>query len=297
MHARLHELHFARQALAAIVVALAGCGGGEWQSAVSDVLVAERAFAARARDTTVQQAFLESVADTAVLFRPGPVDARTLLDTQPYPPDFRLEWEPDWTDASADGGLGYTTGPWSAGRRAGNSAFVSHGSYVTIWRRIPRRGWRVILDIGTGGAQQVTPREARSPALPPTPVPDGDSSALDRSIRLLDEDFTEAAVADSNALASFVTTDTRFLRDGSTTMIGAREATDAYRHRERDARWSRVGSGVSRAGDLGYVFGTWRSSQPDSATGAWLRIWRRDAAGDWKLALDAVTGSRSVSIP
>lgn len=282
--------------LAAPFLALLACSGDAWQDTVDDVLAAERTFAARASDTTVQQAFLENIADDGVLFRPGPLPAHELLRAAPFPADFRLEWEPEWADASASGGLGYTTGPWSAGRRAANTEPASRGSYVTLWRRSDRNEWRAILDFGTGGATEGTTVSTRSPAAPPSSSEDADSAAFAHSIRLVDEDFV-AVVADSSALASFVTNDTRFLRDGSLATIGESAAQDAYTHRERSARWNASGSGVSRAGDLGFVYGTWQAIAPDSVTGAWLRIWRRDGAGDWKLALDAVTGSRSASIP
>jgi ketosteroid isomerase-like protein len=146
---------------AAIIILAAGCRGSDWQNAVDDVIAAERAFAARATDTTVQQAFLESIANDAVLFRPGPTDARALLATQPYPPDFQLEWTPEWADASLDGELGYTMGPWRAGRRNQSSQPGAYGTYVTIWKRTPRDGWRVILDFGTGGASAFAARELR----------------------------------------------------------------------------------------------------------------------------------------
>lgn len=288
--------HVARHALAAIAVLLAGCGANDWQTSVDHVIAAERAFAARASDTTVQQAFIESIATDAILFRPGPTDGHTALAAQPYPPDLLLEWAPEWADASLDGEFGYTTGPWTAGRRNDAVAPRAHGVYVTIWKHQADHGWRAILDMGTGGASPANTAIANRPAHPPSSLEAADSVALARSIHIVDEDFVEAAAADSAALAAFVSDETRFLRDGSLPAIGAVSAHSAYAMTERSARWQRSGFGVSRVGDLGFVFGTWSSPAHDSMAGAWLRIWRRDAAGDWKLALDAVTGSRAAPI-
>lgn len=290
------RLHVARHALAATAVLLAGCRANDWQTAVDHVIQAERAFAARASDTTVQQAFIESIATNAILFRPGPTDGHGALAAQPYPSDLLLEWAPEWADASLDGEFGYTTGPWTAGRRNDAAAPRAHGVYVTIWRRQADRVWRAILDMGTAGADPADATTVHTPARPPSRLDAADSVALARSIHMVDEDFVEAAAADSAALAAFVSDETRFLRDGSLPAIGAVSANRAYTVTERSALWTRSGFGVSRVGDLGFVFGTWSSPARDSATGAWLRIWRRDAAGDWKLALDAVTGSRSTSI-
>ncbi len=43
---------------------------------------------------------------------------------------------------------------------------------------------------------------------------------------------------------------------------------------------------MSRGGDLGYVWGEYRSGTATEASGYYLRIWRKDRAGEWKLALD-----------
>jgi ketosteroid isomerase-like protein len=47
-------------------------------------------------------------------------------------------------------------------------------------------------------------------------------------------------------------------------------------------------TGVSRAGDLGYTYGRARAPEADPAAdpGGYLRIWRRDGGGEWRLALD-----------
>jgi ketosteroid isomerase-like protein len=125
-----------------------------------------------------------------------------------------------------------------------------------------------------------------------------DSASLAHSIRLVDEDFVEAASADSAAIDAFVSPETRFLRDGATAGVGFDALAHAYTARERTARWAMASQGVARTGDLGFAYGTWSTPETDDAhSGAWLRIWRRDPAGDWKLALDAVSGSRSAPFP
>jgi ketosteroid isomerase-like protein len=45
---------------------------------------------------------------------------------------------------------------------------------------------------------------------------------------------------------------------------------------------------ISRAGDLGYVYGKYRLSADGPIAGAYIRMWTRQAAGDWVLQLDAV---------
>jgi ketosteroid isomerase-like protein len=58
--------------------------------------------------------------------------------------DFILTWAPTHAEAAKDGTLGYTYGNYEAR----NGAAVSHGMYVTVWRRVNGR-WKVVLDLGS----------------------------------------------------------------------------------------------------------------------------------------------------
>jgi len=58
--------------------------------------------------------------------------------------DFFLTWTPAHAEAAQDGTLGYTYGNYEAR----NGAAVSHGMYVTVWRRVNGR-WKVVLDLGS----------------------------------------------------------------------------------------------------------------------------------------------------
>ena len=45
-------------------------------------------------------------------------------------------------------------------------------------------------------------------------------------------------------------------------------------------------SGISKGGDLGYLWGEYTMGDRPSPSGYYLRIWRRNRAGEWNLALD-----------
>jgi len=58
--------------------------------------------------------------------------------------DFTLTWTPTNAEASQDGTSGYTYGTYEA-KRPGH---VSHGMYLTIWRKINGH-WKVVMDTGS----------------------------------------------------------------------------------------------------------------------------------------------------
>jgi ketosteroid isomerase-like protein len=78
----------------------------------------------------------------------GKEDLRKYYEPVFADPSFSLSWTPTRAEASQDGTLGYTYGDYEAKRGAN----VSHGMYVTVWRRENGR-WKVALDLGSAAQQ------------------------------------------------------------------------------------------------------------------------------------------------
>jgi uncharacterized protein (TIGR02246 family) len=57
-------------------------------------------------------------------------------------------------------------------------------------------------------------------------------------------------------------------------------------------RWKPVAAEIAASGDLGYTYGTYESSSPGpdgktiSRTGMYVTIWKKQADGSWKAAVD-----------
>jgi ketosteroid isomerase-like protein len=282
----------------AVPLAAAACGGGangrsaaSRAATVAALVRAEHEFAALAADSSVQQAFVANIAEDAILFRPGPVDGPAALAAQPMPEDLALVWAPAWADISAAGDLGYTTGPWRLGTRGVPvDSLPDAGQYVTLWRRTAD-GFRFELDIGISHeASDVTwPVEVEQAAPPAEAVDTGVQAASD-ALLIADQDLA-AALADGDPAAyrAYATGAVRVLRNGAPPAFGADALIIAAP--AAAVRYDPVRSIVASSNDLGYTYGAVRTTgnAEERPMGYYLRIWRRQVDGSWKLALDLVS--------
>jgi ketosteroid isomerase-like protein len=74
---------------------------------------------------------------------------REAMEGMLSPPGVSLTWDPIRAHASADGTLGFTVGEYevTSPGEDGQPA-VSHGLYVSIWRRQADGSWKVMMDLG-----------------------------------------------------------------------------------------------------------------------------------------------------
>lgn len=264
---------------------------------------AERAFAKLAEEKGVRDAFLAYLADDAVLFRPRAVPGKEWVSSHPSPP-IRLSWRPAFVEVAAAGDLGYTTGPYEVrGTRADDTA-VSHGWFVTIWKKQPDSAWRVALDVGTP-----------NPGAPPPPAtgaaaaglehggrrePRGGAAAVDlaaarASLLEADRAFAKASLVQGTrpAYLAWLAPEARFYRDGSLPLVGKetiRRALSAS-GRPEVLTWEPARADVSRSGDLGYTYGISgvKEDGPEGMTsnlGNYLRIWEKQSDLSWRVVLD-----------
>lgn len=149
----------------------------EREEAEQAILAADRAFAARASQTTAAQAFREFMdGENGLLFRPGGEPLEGAEAIYGYmggaaPETGKLLWEPVQAWASESGDFGAS---W------GRSRFVPNGAaaptrayrYMTVWRRDADGAWKGLMDMGAP-ADDLVPRAAAP--VPPlgSPLPGG----------------------------------------------------------------------------------------------------------------------------
>ena len=126
-------------AFATLALAAAWSPGAAAPDDALDALVAaERAFSAMSVEHNMRDAFLEYMTEDAILFRPLPVNGRSVWKDRPGS-KATLIWEPSHAELAAAGDLGWTTGPWevrpppdSTGAPSAPDTYA-HGHFTTVW--------------------------------------------------------------------------------------------------------------------------------------------------------------------
>ena len=300
-------------ASAAVLIVATGIGRPaaqpEPQNALASLIEAERSFSRLSEERGIREAFLNWLAASSVVFRPGPVSGpKAYQKADPFDPAV-LTWEPEVAEVSAAGDLGYTSGPYEyrPGRRMQPTAF---GHYVSVWKK-PRDGsWKVLLDIGVSYPQ---PLQAVRSGKVETPASEKRSVTLSpEQLRAEEEAFGKVAslfirrASDEGlrkALAKFGTDDLRVYRPGRPPTVGKAHISQIVRDYagrivagDRDNKAKAI-VGLSHSGDLAFSYGdTVFYDTPFRQTKlVFVQIWRKEAAGEWKICLDVELPAASPS--
>lgn len=242
---------------------------------------ADRAFAAQAAVDGVNAAFLAVLAEDGTLFRPQPVPGRAWM--REHPDDGLLAWEPRVEWLSAAGDLGVTLGPWTYTK---DERELGAGHFLSVWKRAEGR-WRLVGDIGVAHAAPGTPFDAAAPALAAPDAREVGSEAAIDELRAA-EAALSAAQAEAGALALLDAAHERIvlLRNGVPPTIGTEAAATLL---ESDAPSTTALLGrvtVARSADLAATWGALAPEAEGGARGGWLRVWRRDGEGPWRVLAD-----------
>jgi ketosteroid isomerase-like protein len=289
---------------AAGVVLAAGSDPGTSQSgrdkAFASLVESERAFSRLAEAKGIREAFLTWLAPDAVVFRPGPVEARPVYEKMDPANPAVLTWEPEVAEVAASGELGYTSGPYRVRPGPGRDP-AGFGHYVSVWKKQPDGSWKVLLDIGVQHDPPASPVPAGNVA---TPHAEHERQALSPEA-LRDEELAFGQRAGAfieetgmkglrKALAAAATDDIRVYRPGRPPAVGKEALKDLIPAaagrviRDSPQRRAAYEVVVSWSGDLACSHGTsefWKD-QTTVETTAYLRIWRKDGSGVWKICLD-----------
>lgn len=200
-------------------------------------------------------------------------------------PNFRapLIWQPIFTFAAAAADLGYTTGVWEL-KSAKEAAF---GHYVTIWSKQPTGEWKITLDVGTENSQPIASPTSLQVLAPDVSAMQSNEKAR-ANLQRVQRRFGEAAYSGvGKAILDNASDDVCVFRNKSFPAVGLVAARLMLASENGKERVDPRGSNMSRSGDLSYTYGNYSEERGYIVErGIYVRIWRTNMNGDWKLVLD-----------
>ena len=270
------------------------------QTALESMVATELAFAKMAKDVGTRPAFSAFIADAGILFRPGPVKGKEWLEKNPAPAPASgkhpwLSWYPAVADISSAGDMGYTTGPWEFRPDINDAKAVAFGNFLTVWKKQADGSWKFAIDLGISGPQ---PSETIAAWQPPKSFK-RESKAAHASVeaeqavlRAKDSEFSKLSAARDaqTSFESFAAPDVRVFRDEKLPFIGKTAGLTAIAANTSTWTWEPTFADVSRSGDLGYTYGTYRIASKGTPSknvesGNYYRIWKKQA-GKWVVVAD-----------
>jgi ketosteroid isomerase-like protein len=268
------------------------------QAAFDSVVAAEKAFAKLTGEKGMREGFLAFLADDSIVFDPDPANGQQVWKGRKPSPAV-LEWYPVHSEVSLAGDLGFNTGPYDFRPKPADKP-VAWGQFATIWKRQADGSWKAALDLGTS-----TPEApAVAPALALTGPARVEESALlkvdaeaARTALLAADRALAAATQEKGSAAAYdgiLTDDVRLLRVSHQPALGREAARALLAEYPMPTTWEPLGGGVARSGDLGYSYGFVKKHEegPESPwinTSNYLRVWRREKDGPWKLAFEVLS--------
>ena len=119
----------------------------------AEIIEAEKAFAAMAKEKSIPEAFIHYAADEAVIMRNNSVlEGKDKIiehfsGDRPSTDRISLEWAPDFVDVSASGDLGYTYGKYVYTKTdSSGQTITQEGIFHTVWKRQDDGTWKYVWD-------------------------------------------------------------------------------------------------------------------------------------------------------
>ncbi len=257
---------------------------GKETSALQSMVDIERAFARMSEELGIRPAFMAFIADDGILFRPTAVKGKEWMTEHPLSSSDKrplLSWQPTFADIALAGDMGYTTGPWEYKADIHDAKPVAFGNFLTVWKRQPE--WKFVIDLGISNPQ---PEQAATPWQLPTSYQEASSSrqsdvrAEANALLAREREFSNASAARGaqKAFDAYAAEEVRVFRNKNLPFVGKANATAALHSSSVVWTWEPAFADVSRSGDVGYTYGTYKLAKKDATEkveiGNYYRIWK-----------------------
>jgi ketosteroid isomerase-like protein len=168
--------------------------------------------------------------------------------------------------------------------------------YFSIWKKQSNGNWRVEVDAGIPTPDHSQLAFAFEPAAPgrfQVPVARIDLEGERLSLMNLDRELLSDSMSRGTATAFLdcLADDPRLHRPGLFPIIGLAAVRSFFASKPMPFTWQPIKSDVSRSADLGYTYGSYQINNggDDPEKGYYVRVWKRNRSGKWKLVLDTLS--------
>ncbi|MDQ3799871.1 MAG: nuclear transport factor 2 family protein [Acidobacteriota bacterium] len=257
------------------------------------LVAAEQEFSRTSKEKGTREAFITFLADDGVIFNPLPANGKQVWMPREKAPGV-LTWTPVFADISGAGDLGFTTGPYEFRRAAGEKP-VGYGFYMSVWRKGADGAWKVLLDIGTRNSMLETTPALEFPQVRTNKVKKKINLERERAaLKTADDNLSRFLSAEKTVgeLKEFTGDYLRVHRTNDFPFVEKNAALAAMQTYQGRIISQTVSTGIAQSGDFGYSYGTYKAKAATEAenntsaeNGSFVRIWRRDEKGKWKLTL------------
>ncbi len=249
-----------------------------------EVLNAEKAFAAYSVAHGTRDAFLNFLDSSGLVFENGKAVNGIRSWSKKEARAGVLNWHPVYGAISSSGDVGFTTGPWTF-QKTLNDSVIARGQYSTIWQKNKKGEWKFIIDMGVGKTPSFDDAIFSFSDDRLTFIPGTLNNLLLQDEKLIR--YTKDATTPERKkwYESAVSKQAFFLnRPGHLPATNSNDVMGVMESMPQKIDYEIDGSGISKTGDMGYVYGT---TIIKDKTDNYLRIWRREGSA-WKLALEVL---------
>ena len=255
---------------------------------------AEQSFAKTSMEKGIKEAFLTYLAYDAIVFRPKPIMAKPFYARRSHIPGL-LNWKPIFADIAASGDFGYTTGPYEYRSQPEKEPADDYGYFVSVWKKQTDGVWRVSFDGGIDcpSPGKITNEIDLKKQRQKTNIKNISKITVEKEKeRLLESDLEISRRAASKGMVStyqdYSAEDIRYYRNGEQPVVGKEKVCDKIAQQTSAMIWKPMASDVAKSGDLGYTYGISKFESPSGIkkSNSYLRIWKKNKEGNWKIVLD-----------
>jgi ketosteroid isomerase-like protein len=254
------------------------------QEKTKELADAENAFAKWALEHDTKEAFLKFMDTGAVVFDKGEIQKAKAHWEAKQPSTNKIIWYPTFAVISTSGDLGITTGPWEikATAQARDTAIAS-GAFMTVWTK-KNNEWKWNVDLGITHNL----KNPKSTGVSSVELGHIERTTYDagRYMLMAEQNFINAYnTTGKEAYNTVADNDIHLLNPNQLPVHGIYSLDAALVNMSGKIQFQAVGSGVSKDGDLGYLYGY---ATENGKKGNYLRVWRR-ISRKWMLIMQSLT--------